>query len=162
MDVIEREAHTFAAEFLAPSEHVKKYQSAEKIQTICQISLEAAQRRIDEIALEAHSKQFGTKRKPSTAPSATPQSENHAAVIYAAISATIAENSKSSSASIRPFKDNIFSTSILVAKGAQLLLDSYESFYGSSVSNELTCSATVSQHAIVTSAMKGSLRNGPL
>ena len=140
-DVIEREAHTFAAEFLAPREDVKKHQSAEKIQSICQISLEAAQRRIDEIALEERSKQFGTKRGPPTSPHETPQSENNAAVIYAAISETLAENTVFSS--IIPFKDNIFSTSILVAKGAQLLLDSYESVYGSTASNELTHSATV-------------------
>jgi Zn-dependent peptidase ImmA (M78 family) len=140
-DVVEREAHTFAAEFLAPAEYVKKYQSAEKIQTICQISLEAAQRRIDEVSREERSKRFGTKRKPLTSTLEFPQSENHAAAIYAAISATITENADLYS--IVPFSENIFSTSILVAKGAQLLLDSYESLYGPHASNDLTCAAAV-------------------
>jgi hypothetical protein len=139
-DVIEREAHTFAAEFLAPSEYVKKQQSAEKIQTTCRISLEAAQRRIEEIALEESSKQFGTKQRYLGSPSEAAKAENLAALIYGAISATITENAR---LHIQPFKDNIFCTSILVARGAQLLSDSYESFYGVNGQNEITYSAAV-------------------
>jgi hypothetical protein len=153
-DPIEREAHIFAAELLAPSEHAKKYNLAEDIRTIFQISLEAAQRRIDEIALEARSKQFGTKRK-SFVSNETTQSENLAAIVCAAISATVSENSKALSTPIRPFRDNIFGTSILVAQGARLLSDSYGSVYGSNALNELTYSATAAAAILAIRPIRG-------
>jgi hypothetical protein len=153
-DPLEREAHTFAAELLAPSEHAKKYGLAEDIRTTFQISLEAAQRRIDEIAREARSKQFGTKRKP-VASNGTAQSENLAAIICAGISATISENSRALSTSIRPFRDNIFSTSVLVAQGARLLSDSYASVYGSNALSELTYSATAAAAILAMRPIRG-------
>jgi hypothetical protein len=139
-DAIEREAHTFAAEFLAPSEYVKKQQSAEKIQLTCRISFEAAQRRIEEIALEENSKQFGTKRRRFASANEAVKADNLAALIYGAISSTIVENTKSP---VQPFKDNIFCTSILVARGSELLSDSYESFYGVGEHSEIAQSAAI-------------------
>ncbi len=127
---IEREAHLFAAEFLAPIHLVRKYTTAEQIRSAFHLSHEAAENRLKESKLEE-------LRNPAPHAVALTSSDNYlsfdaaeqVAVVFTAISTTIAEaRSSTQTTAIEPLMENTLGAAILVAKSSRLLLDAYESF----------------------------------
>ena len=141
-NIVEQQAHIFAAQLLAPSDLAKKYKTAEEIALAFQISIEAARRRLSEIRLEERSKAIGSRRSPHLNRNETSHLEDLGALICSAISATIAEN-RLASISVEPWKNNLFSTSLLTAKAAQLLLDAHESVRSTSVESGFMRAACV-------------------
>jgi Zn-dependent peptidase ImmA (M78 family) len=120
LDIVERQAHKFAAHLLAPSDLAKRFKSAEEIASAFQLSIEAARRRL----LEIKGERMGTRLLPRRAGESDDINiDDQATRICAAISTTLAESQEP----VEVWKDNIFSVSLLIATGAQLLLDAYES-----------------------------------
>lgn len=128
-DHAEREAHIFAAEFLAPSDLVvaqaklspsSDFASTSKLvddlRKRFRISSDATRRRISEIQHIPPDRQARML-------------EDHAAIICEAISTSIAE--RPGALPVEPFRNNLFCSSLIVAKGADLLLDAYDSAFPS-------------------------------
>jgi Zn-dependent peptidase ImmA (M78 family) len=142
-DLVEQQAHIFAAEFLAPSDLARNCKSPEEIGVVFRLSNKAAGRRFSEIALDYGSRHFGTKKNTSPSPAENIRLEDYTAIICAAITATICENAVPSILSLEPFKNNLFSTSILSSKATALLYDAYGSVRGLASSNEFTVAASL-------------------
>jgi Zn-dependent peptidase ImmA (M78 family) len=128
--LVEKQAHIFAAEFLAPVDLARKCGSAEEIRNTFKLSQLAATRRLSEIDLLERSKQFGRKPPIAENPNEATSLEDHTAIICAAILQTISEDALHPFLSFEPLKNNLFSASTATAKAAQLLLDAYESVRG--------------------------------
>jgi hypothetical protein len=141
-DVIEDQAHNFAAEFLAHTDLANSY-SIEEIGPVFNISNKAARQWFWQMALEKTSRQFGTKRRPSQNPSESVRLEDHAAIICEAISVTIREQAVSSNILLQPLKNNLFSASVLSSKAAEFLLIAYESARGTGSHDDLAIAASL-------------------
>jgi len=141
--LVERQAHIFAAQLLAPSDLASLAKSPDEIASMFRLSSEAARRRYDEIGSDNRKRQFGLKRITLATTNETLLLEDISAQICSAILTTIAETRPSAELLIEPWKNNLFSTSIVTAKGSQLLLDSYESIYRSSTQDQYAIAASV-------------------
>ncbi|MDI1266379.1 MAG: ImmA/IrrE family metallo-endopeptidase [bacterium] len=126
LDVVEQQAHKFAAHFLVPSELAKRFKSAEEIASAFQISIDAARRRFLELKSEKMGARLSLQRETEDL-----FVEDQATRICSAISSTLSE----SQAPVEVWRDSVFSASLLMGTGAQLLLDAYESVRPNSKSN---------------------------
>jgi Zn-dependent peptidase ImmA (M78 family) len=122
---VEEQAHSFAAQMLAPFDLVKRYRTAEEIALVFHLSAEAARRRLSESQLEHQSEKIGARRTTTQDRGNVFGLENLAATIFDTISISITESK--SSAPVEPWRNNLFCTSLAVATAAHLLMDAYES-----------------------------------
>jgi Zn-dependent peptidase ImmA (M78 family) len=131
---IELQAHAFAARWLAPSELVREYQLPEEVAKAFRLSSKAARHRLWEVKREQRIKTIGPMLDSATAELDTSELENLTSVICSVISSAMAEPQLKAEP-LEPWKDNLFSTSILVAVASQLVMDAYTSVRPQNVGN---------------------------
>jgi Zn-dependent peptidase ImmA (M78 family) len=145
---IERQAHIFAAQLLAPSHLVERYKSPAAIATAFQLSLEAAKRRFCEVMTEKHGKLVGNATATVSDARERTDLDDLASDICSAISSVISEV-LSGEAPVEPLNDNLFTTSMLVTTASNLLLDAFVSVRPDNVTNRFVRAACVAT-AVVT------------
>ncbi|RXH14736.1 ImmA/IrrE family metallo-endopeptidase [Bradyrhizobium guangzhouense] len=125
-DVIERQAHMFAAQLLAPSDLVRKFKLPENVASAFQLSSKAARHRLWEVKLEDRGRQFDSEIPEDSEQANSSALEYLASIACPQLSNTL-DRARVTFPTLQPWKDNLLCTSLLISTAHQLLLDAYES-----------------------------------
>lgn len=144
----EREANIFATEFLIPRHLAAKYETADSIARIFQVSRESAEK-VHFEREQDRVRAFSGIKSARQAAGATQKTlayhcfvEDQASAVHFAITQTLNE-AKTRSLPVEAFRNNPLSTAVVTAVGSRLLLDAYDSFHRSSGASKFKAEAAL-------------------